>query len=95
MSEYKTCNFDYTLPTAIFSRSTLTTYELDNINHAFSAISDKFGHKGKIEEIFELFGEFKDGAKDVIFSDDASKFESANNYEPIVEESEYKEMRCE
>lgn len=66
-SDLKTCNFEYTLRTAIFSRSTLSSYEADNINHAFTAISEKFGHEGKLEQVFEIFAEFEKGQNDVIF----------------------------
>lgn len=66
-SDLKSCNFESTLRTAIFSRPNLNTYEADNINHAFTAISDKFGHQGAIEEVFELFAEFEKGQNDVIF----------------------------
>lgn len=47
--------------------------------HGFKSLSDEFGHGGELEDVFELFGEFEVGAKNVIFSDDAKVFESTND----------------
>lgn len=41
---------------------------MDNIVHGFTSLSKSFGHGGNIEDVFELFETFEDGANDVIFS---------------------------
>lgn len=66
-ADFTKCNFEYTLRTAIFSRASISIYELDNISHAFTAISEKFGHDGKLEQVFDIFAEFEKGQNDVIF----------------------------
>jgi hypothetical protein len=38
------------------------------IKHTFIALSEKFGHGKPLEDVFELFGEFEEGQKDVIFN---------------------------
>lgn len=67
LDKFTDCNWDYTLPTAIFVRNSVTAYELDNINHAFSSLSEKFGHGGKVEDVFEMFATYEEGQTDIIF----------------------------
>lgn len=91
LSEFKTCNFDSTMPGAVsaqweFSRlelipnrfvcspifqvyinKSLSAHRVDGIKHTFTALSDKFGHKKPLEDVFELFGEFEAGSHDVLF----------------------------
>lgn len=67
------CTSDATPPTGVFVRRSSTSHELDNIEHAFLALSEKFGRGGKIEDVFELFGQFETNKKDVLFSDDSSQ----------------------
>lgn len=93
--ELKDCFYDATPATTIFIRSTTDGHELDNIAHAFMALSTNFGRKGNIEEVFELFGEFEPGQKNVLFSDRADhlvpveyNFFAKNNPE------EYNRLRC-
>lgn len=57
----------------VFVTNRADQHGIDNVMHAFSALSDKFGHMGNVEEVFELFGEFEPGQKNVLFSDDADK----------------------
>lgn len=67
LREFKTCNFDYTITAAVVGHKMASTNKIGNIKHAFTALSEKFGHGGKIEDVFELFGEFEAGQKNVLF----------------------------
>lgn len=91
LSEFKTCNFDSTMPGAVsvqweFARlelipnrfvcslifqvyinKSLSAHRVDGIKHTFTALSEKFGHKKPLEDVFELFGEFEAGSHDVLF----------------------------
>ncbi|XP_063705234.1 transferrin [Culicoides brevitarsis] len=71
LSDYKTCNFDYSLPNGIYVNKAESRQTRDNIRHAFTAIGKSFGSKGKLNHVFDLFGQFESGQKDVIFSGDA------------------------
>lgn len=93
-SNYASCNVDHTLPTGIYVRKTVTGQIEDNIAHAFVALSDKFGHGAKAEVVFELFGEFKPGAKNVLFHDRAAKFGAADNKVGGVDPVYYKQLMC-
>jgi len=79
LSEAKTCNFDGQITRGIFVRNNLGGTELDSVIHGFKSLSDKFGHHAKLENVFELFGEFEAGAKHVIFTDDAMELENDND----------------
>lgn len=79
LSESKTCNFDGQFTRGIFVRDALGGTELDSVVHGFKSLSDKFGHGAKLENVFELFGEFEVGAKHIIFSDDAMALENDND----------------
>jgi len=37
------------------------------VKHAFVALSEKFGHKSKFEDVFELFGEFEEDQPNILF----------------------------
>lgn len=76
LSEAKTCNFDNRYTRGVFVRDSLQGTELESTVHGFKSLSTKFGHKGNLENIFELFGEFEVGAKNVIFADDANALEN-------------------
>lgn len=89
------CVYDATPPTAIFVRSSIGDRERDGIEHAFSALSNKFGKGSSLEGVFELFGEFESGKKDVIFSDDAKTFsQSLPNYATDDYHSLYNKIQC-
>jgi hypothetical protein len=45
----------------------LSANKAAGIKHSFTALSDKFGHQKPNEDVFELFGEFEKGQKDVLF----------------------------
>lgn len=94
IGNYATCNVDYTLPTGIYVRKDITGQLEDNIAHAFVALSDKFGHGAKTEVVFEMFGEFKPGSKNVLFHDRAAKFGAADNKVGDVDPSNYKRLMC-
>lgn len=76
LSEAKACNFDGRYTRGIFVRNSVGGTELESIVHGFKSLSDLFGHQGKLENVFELFGEFEVGAKNVIFTDDAKGLEN-------------------
>ena len=88
------CYFDATPPTAVFVRNSLSGHDLDNVAHAFIALSDKFGHGGKIEDVFSLFGEFEAGQRDVIFTDKAGYFTQISNFISNVDDEMYNHIRC-
>lgn len=91
-SELIDCAIDATPPTAVFVRRSSTGHELDNLSHAFLALSEKFGRGGKIEDVFELFGKFEANKKDVLFSDDASQLIAATPGE--INLRDYARMQC-
>lgn len=94
-NELRNCFYDATPPTAVFVRNTVGDNERDNIEHAFLTLSDKFGKMGKIEEVFELFGEFESGQSNVLFSDDGVKLtQSVTNLADDEDSSVYKRMQC-
>lgn len=96
------CAYDATPPATVYIRNDLKSYEQDGIKHAFSSISMKFGRDGSLADVFELFGEFEPGQRNVIFSDNAKSLitddsinltESFFNYDEN-EEMAYKEIQC-
>lgn len=93
-ANYASCNVDHTLPTGIYVRKTITGQIEDNIAHAFVALSDRFGHGAKNEVVFELFGEFQPGEKNVLFHDRAAKFGTADNKVGGVDPLYYKRLMC-
>lgn len=93
-TDIKDCVFDATPPKAVFVRDEVHGHEFDNIVHAFTSLSDKFGIDGKIPDVFELFGEFEPGKKNVIFSDDAVALVSDLNSISNVDEDLYKRLSC-
>lgn len=94
VGELSECFYDATPPTAVFVRGTVTSHELDNIAHAFLALSDKFGKFGKIEDVFELFGEFEPGQSDVLFSDDGVLLSHTDSNRVDSEDELYKQIQC-
>lgn len=96
------CGYDATPPAAVYVRNTLKSYEQDGIKHAFSALSNLFGRGGSLVDVFELFGEFEAGQRNVLFSDNAKALitddsinltESFFNYDGD-DETLYKEIQC-
>lgn len=55
------CIYDATPPIGVYVRSSVNDNERDSMEHAFLALSEKFGKHGKIQDVFELFGEFEPG----------------------------------
>ena len=51
----------------IYINKSLNLYRASGFTHAFTALSNKFGHGKPNEDVFELFGEFEKGQKDVLF----------------------------
>lgn len=94
IGNYQACNVDYTMPTGIYVRKDITGQLEDNIAHAFVALSDKFGHGAKNEVVFEMFGEFKAGEKNVLFHDRAAKFGVAGNKIGEVDPANYRRLMC-
>nr|AAL58078.1 transferrin precursor [Aedes aegypti] len=94
IGNYQACNVDYTMPTGIYVRKDITGQLEDNIAHAFVALSDKFGHGAKNEVVYEMFGEFKAGEKNVLFHDRAAKFGVAGNKIGEVDPANYRRLMC-
>lgn len=80
----------------MFVRRSSTGHELENLSHAFLALSEKFGRGGKIEDVFELFGEFEKDKRDVLFSDDASQLITAEATPESIGSilQEYERLQC-
>lgn len=93
-AELTECIFDSTPPTAVFVRRSSTGHELDNLSHAFLALSEKFGRGGKIEDVFELFGKFEADKRDVLFSDDASKLIATESGSTSKILQDYGRLQC-
>ncbi|XP_073831832.1 uncharacterized protein [Musca autumnalis] len=74
VTEWKSCNFEANLPTAIFIRDSMTRIEKETLKHLFISLSETFGSKSKTSDVFTLFGEYSRDAKNVLFSDDAVEF---------------------
>ncbi|XP_055681544.1 transferrin [Lutzomyia longipalpis] len=94
LQDYKDCNFEATLPTAVFVRNALDSNILDGIIHSFSEASEDFGKNAPTEDVFELFGEFEPGFRNVIFSDDAVKLVTSSNAISTFDETHYNKLRC-
>uniref|UniRef100_U5EVY8 Transferrin n=1 Tax=Corethrella appendiculata TaxID=1370023 RepID=U5EVY8_9DIPT len=94
ISEFKTCNMDYTISPGVYVRGDTSGYLLDNYIHAFISLSSKFGHNQPLEDVFELFGEFESGAKNVIFSDRAIKLDTPENTISNIDEHHYRQIHC-
>lgn len=95
------CAYDATPPTAVYVRNTMIDTECDAIKHAFSAISNRFGTNGSLIDVFQLFGEFEPGQRNILFSDNAKSLitddsdnqtESFFNYED--HETMYRNIQC-
>lgn len=68
ITEFRTCNFEASLPRAVFIHSERSKIEKDTYKHAMISLSERFGSKGKLPDVFKMFGEFQDGQQDVLFS---------------------------
>lgn len=68
LREIATCNIDYSLPNGIYVRRDESRQLKDNIKHLFVSIAKSFRPSGKLNDVFDLFGEFEQGQKGVIFS---------------------------
>jgi len=89
LTEAKSCNFDGRLTRGIFVRTDIGGMELDSIVHGFKSLSDKFGHNANLENVFELFGEFEKGARNVIFTDDGQALENDDKINVIINGKEF------
>lgn len=94
LDKYETCNFDATLPRAIFMRKDVNQQDLDNRIHGLTLISNKFGKNGSIKDVFTLFGEFEPNVKNVIFSHNADKLVTSENFVHTITENLYEEIHC-
>jgi hypothetical protein len=95
LSDYQKCNFEFNAPRKVYVRQDMNQDDLDILNHGLISLSDKFGTNGKNYDVFELFGTFEEGAKDVIFSDTATKLEHIdNNVADSVDEALYRQLHC-
>ncbi|XP_055911965.1 transferrin [Eupeodes corollae] len=93
ISEVATCNFEAALPRTVMVRESMDKIEKDNIIHVCSLLSEKFGGLGKLNDVFEMFGEFEQGNKDVIFTDDGKSLETEWK-NTNVDEKTAMELRC-
>lgn len=96
LSEATECNYNARLVgNGIFARSSLSVVSLESYTHGFVALSDKFGHGTRGEEVFELFGEFEPNARNVLFGDDSAAFVAQMNaVDRIGAEDAYRKMHC-
>lgn len=95
VSDIAKCNFnDHLTAGAVFARSDLRQTELEAMQHGLTALSDRFGHGGKTEEVFEAFGQFEAGAKNVIFGDDTAQLVSQSNRVRGNNEDVYNQIHC-
>lgn len=91
LSDVDVCNFDATMPKAVYTRKLLPGTQLANIVHAFTSVSDKFGRNGKLEDVFKLFNRFKN-EKNVIFSDEADRLVTTST--GLIDEDLYDRIQC-
>lgn len=68
LTEFASCNIDYSLPNGVYVRKDESRQVKDNIKHLFVSIAKSFGPTAQLNDVFDLFGEFEQGQKDVIFS---------------------------
>ncbi|XP_059615126.1 transferrin [Phlebotomus argentipes] len=94
LKDFNSCNFEATLPTAVFVRSGLGSNNLDGIVHSLTSSAEIFGKNAKQDDVFEMFGEFEPGFKNVIFSDNAAKLVTSSNSVFTFDESHYNKLRC-
>lgn len=93
-SEFRTCNFDFAIPRAVCVKQGGDATKRDDVVHAFTAISEQFGHNSPKEDVFELFGEFKKGETDVLFDDRAEKIVTMGNDIPSDDARLYLTLHC-
>ncbi|KNC25845.1 hypothetical protein FF38_08124 [Lucilia cuprina] len=93
VTEWETCNLEANLPVAVFIRDSMTPVEQETMKHLFISLSEKFGKSGKLADVFTLFGEYKENAKDVLFDDDAVEFVTELK-NPNTNEQTYNSLKC-
>nr|AYV99626.1 venom polypeptide [Dolopus genitalis] len=94
VSEYKTCNVEAALPNAAFVRDDLSDQDKGNLVHAFISLSDRFRPHGKNEDVFEMFGEFKQGYSNVLFNDEAVAFVTEFKPRNEIDEKSFSTLHC-
>ncbi|EDW82176.1 uncharacterized protein Dwil_GK25660 [Drosophila willistoni] len=93
VTDYRTCNVEVQLPRAIFVHSDATPVEQETVKHLFSLISDKFGARGKLVDVFALFGDYHKDAKNVLFNDNSIQLVTQLRGDYQNEEI-YSELQC-
>lgn len=89
------CNFnDNLLGGGVFVSANVGGIELETLLHAFEDLSKKFGHGGPTESVFEVFGEFEKGKKNVIFGDETGSLATQSNDVDRTDESLYYRLHC-
>jgi ABC-type amino acid transport substrate-binding protein len=93
VTEVATCNFEAAMPKSVMVRESMDKIEKDNVIHVCSLLSDKFGGEGKLNDVFEMFGEFEQDKKNVIFSDEGKSL-ATEWKNPNLDEKTAMELRC-
>nr|Q26643.1 RecName: Full=Transferrin; Flags: Precursor [Sarcophaga peregrina]BAA06067.1 transferrin precursor [Sarcophaga peregrina] len=93
VTEWQSCNLEANLPVGVFIRETMTPVEQETMKHLFVSLSDKFGSKGKLPDVFTLFGQYKDNVHNVLFADDAVEFVTELK-NPNTNEQTYNGLKC-
>lgn len=93
VTEWQSCNLEANLPVGVFIRETMTPVEQETMKHLFVSLSDKFGTKGKLPDVFTLFGQYKDNEHNVLFADDAVEFVTELK-NPNTNEQIYNGLKC-
>lgn len=94
VTEWKSCNLEANLPTAVFIRDSMTHVEQETLKHLFISLSDKFGKSAKLSDVFSLFGPYGPNDKNVLFDDDAVQFVTELKNKNTSEQL-YKRLQCE
>lgn len=68
LADFATCNLDYSLPNGIYVSKAESRQVKDNIKHLFVSIAKTFGPTESFNDVFNLFGDFEAGQKNIIFS---------------------------
>lgn len=84
----------FSRPFQVVIKQTADSTKRDDIIHAFTSISEQFGHNSPKEDVFELFGEFSAGQSNVIFDDRAEKMIGIGNEIPRDEINLYLSLHC-
>ncbi|XP_017156518.1 transferrin [Drosophila miranda] len=93
VTDYRACNVEVQLPRAIFVRSDSSSVEQETVKHLFATISDKFGARGKLVDVFSLFGEFQEGHKNVLFDENAVELATQLKND-VQDEQIYSDLQC-